>query len=97
MDHRSYGPVVRFRFRLGAWNNAALVDFARYALRTEVISSPVGLVPTTPCGKLRVNEYSASNCMKKGRNPASGLWIMKWLRGPATPRKRHSFDPPLSI
>jgi hypothetical protein len=46
VDHRSYGPVVRFRFRVGAWNNAALVDFARYALRTEVITSPVGLVPT---------------------------------------------------
>jgi hypothetical protein len=30
VDHRSYGPVVRFRFRVGAWNNAALVDFARY-------------------------------------------------------------------
>jgi hypothetical protein len=46
VDHRSYGPVVRFRFRVGAWSNAALVDFARYALRTEVITSPVGLVPT---------------------------------------------------
>ena len=46
MDHRIYGPVVRFRFRVGAWNNAAVVDFARYALRTEVITSPVGLVPT---------------------------------------------------
>jgi hypothetical protein len=44
--HRGSGPVVRFCFRVGAWDNAALVDFARYALRTEVISSPVGLVPT---------------------------------------------------
>ena len=46
MDHRGCGPVVIFRFRVGAWDNAALVDFARYALTTEVISSPVGLVPT---------------------------------------------------
>ena len=44
MDHRGRGPVVRFR--VGAWDKAALVDFARYALRTEVISAPVGLVPT---------------------------------------------------
>jgi len=46
VDNRGCGPVVRFRFRVGAWDNTALVDFARYALRTEVISSPVGLVPT---------------------------------------------------
>jgi hypothetical protein len=46
VDHRGCGPVVRFRFRVGAWDNAAPVDFARRAHRTEVISSPVGLVPT---------------------------------------------------
>ena len=64
MDHRGSGPVVRFRSCVGAWDNAALVDFARYALRTEVISSPVGLVPTNVSA---VSDARAREGVKAGR------------------------------
>jgi hypothetical protein len=32
--------------------------------------------------------------MNKGRNPASGLWIMKWFGGARNAPKAPLFDPP---
>jgi hypothetical protein len=39
---------------------------------------------------LVIADSGASHKNKKGRAPVPGLQILNWLRGPATPRKRHS-------